>query len=136
MLAKEFVERTTFMDGRKHLGNERPKLLLVYANSVHAAQCSRYLRRQGWDVHLSPSCDEARRQAEALAPAAVVLDADAPAWQSCAQQIHGQMGTTIVIVAANADVAKDWSHTKGTTAFVNRDGGPQALAAQLGAAYA
>ncbi len=33
----------------------RPLLLLAYADSAHAAQCGRYFRRHGWEVHLVAS---------------------------------------------------------------------------------
>ncbi len=54
----------------------RPRLVLGYADSNHAALCARQFRRQGWEVHQTRSGPEARRLAGCLEPALVMLDAE------------------------------------------------------------
>src|SRR3954447_4782484 len=66
----------------------RPRLVLAYADSAHAALSCRHLRRQGWEVHLASSGFEARRLVRLLAPQVVVLDTDLreeSGWLTCAK---------------------------------------------------
>jgi DNA-binding response OmpR family regulator len=56
----------------------RPRLLYVYANSEHAVLCSRFFRRQGWNVHLAMSPEDGVRLADVLSPAVVMLDSELP----------------------------------------------------------
>ena len=57
---------------------DRPRLVLAYLDSIHAAQTARFFRRQGWEVRLTPSADEAYRLVDTLDPTVVVVDADLP----------------------------------------------------------
>lgn len=54
----------------------RPLLIFAYADSGHAARCGRFFRRQGWEVRLTRSVDEAARLAERFRPQALVVDVE------------------------------------------------------------
>jgi ActR/RegA family two-component response regulator len=54
--------------------NYRPRMVIAYSDSAHAAQTARHFRRLGWEVHLANSETDAQRQAQLLAPAVVVVD--------------------------------------------------------------
>lgn len=122
------------MDVSKWPTDCRPRLLLVYADSVHAAQSSRYFRRHGWDVHVATNGEEAFRKVGALAPAAVVLDSDLPtegAWQTCAKITHGNPGAKVVILAGQDNSASERAQQVGAAALVSRSANLDTLADQL-----
>ena len=82
----EFCQETLMRTGHEKTG--RPRLVVAYADSIHAARSSRHFRRQGWEVHQVDSAAEARRLIADLAPQLVVLDtelADESGWLLCAK---------------------------------------------------
>lgn len=56
----------------------RPRLLLVYADSAYASSCGRYFRRLGWEVRMVANGGEARRQVAHFQPTHIVVDTDLP----------------------------------------------------------
>jgi len=103
----------------------RPRLLLAYASSAHAALTSRQFRRQGWEVHLVHSGVEARRIAHLLRPQLVLLDIDLPdesGWLSCAklQRDFADLRVYIVGDEQRADSAA-FSAFVGAAGFIRRD---------------
>jgi ActR/RegA family two-component response regulator len=54
--------------------NYRPRMVIAYTDSAHAALTARHFRRLGWEVHLASSETDAQRLAQLLAPAVVVVD--------------------------------------------------------------
>jgi DNA-binding response OmpR family regulator len=80
--------------------DRRPRLLVVYTDSVYAVHCSRFFRRRGWDVHLAASGDEACELIGSLVPTAVVVDGELPeenAREICARITREHPGLTVVI---------------------------------------
>jgi CheY-like chemotaxis protein len=125
------------MEGTDVVMDQRPRLLLVYADSVHAVRCSRYFRRHGWDVHMAASGDEALDLIDSLAPAAVVLDAELPkenAWEISSRIAKEYPQLNVVLMAD--DCATSNARPVGA-AVVARRSGIEGLAEQLvGAAVA
>src|SRR5437762_12593261 len=79
----------------------RPRLVLAYADSAHAALSCRHLRRLGWEVHLANSGTDARRLARLLAPDVVVLDTDLgeeSGWLTCAKLKMENPAQKVVLV--------------------------------------
>jgi hypothetical protein len=69
---------------RTHFTNgNRPRMVLTYTDSAHAARCGRYFRRLGWEVHLVASAAEARRLSSSLSPSVVVLNAEEVILDQC-----------------------------------------------------
>jgi len=56
--------------------DRRPCLIVAYADPAFAARWGRFFRRQGWEVHLTPSDAEMSHLVDRLGPTAVVIDAD------------------------------------------------------------
>lgn len=113
--------------------DRRPRLLMVYADSVYAVRCSRYFRRHGWDVHLAASGDEACASIGLLAPTAVVLDGELPrdlAWDTCARITREHPGLTVVVAT---DAVDDGAGRRVTAAaaVVPRRHGVEGLAERL-----
>jgi hypothetical protein len=54
--------------------NYRPRMVIAYTDSAHAALTARHFRRLGWEVHLASSESDAQRIAQLLAPAVVVAE--------------------------------------------------------------
>src|SRR6516162_587040 len=84
----------------------RPRMLLAYSDSAHAARCVRYFRRLGWEVHMVASGAEAQRLANQLLPHAIVLDVNLPdesGWLSAAKLRLLPPEHRIVLLAAEAD---------------------------------
>src|SRR5437870_1206831 len=131
MIGKNWASK----EGTKLVMDQRPRLLLVYADSVHAVRCSRFFRRHGWDVRMAASGNEALSVIEALAPAAVVLDAELPdesAWATSARIRREHPGLTVVVLADDAH-----ERPVGGAALVTRRAGLEGLAERLlGAAVA
>src|SRR5437660_9043907 len=79
----------------------RPRLVVAYADSSHAALSARLFRRLGWEVHLASSGPDARRLAQALAPEVVILDTQLPdesGWLTCAKLIQENGAQRVVLV--------------------------------------
>ena len=82
----------------------RPVMILAYADSAHAAQCGRYFRRLGWEVHLVASAAETRRLLATLVPRVIVLDVELPdesGWLTCAKITHENPTRKVVLLAPN-----------------------------------
>jgi CheY-like chemotaxis protein len=79
----------------------RPLLILAYADSAHAANCSRYFRRLGWEVRLVATAAEVWRLLNILAPKAIVLDTELPdesGWLTCAKITHQNRNRRVVLL--------------------------------------
>src|SRR5438105_4934227 len=113
----------------------RPRLVLAYADSMHAALSGRHLRRQGWEVHLASCGAEARRLAAALAPKVVILDADLrdeSGWLTCAKLTAERPGQKVILVAAEiTPEVRDFAAFVGASAVVPRDAGPTGLVEEV-----
>src|SRR5262245_59266300 len=80
----------------------RPRLLLVYADSAYASLAGRYFRRLGWEVRMVADGAEARRQFEDFQPTFVVIDTDLPdesGWLTCAKIMLDRPCARIIIQA-------------------------------------
>ena len=113
--------------------DRRPRLLLVYADSVFAAYCSRHFRRLGWEVRMAAAGEDACRLVPELSPTAVVLDTELPdegAWRTCARMTRENPGLTVVLSAADRYEDEIRDRQLGATAMVTRSAGIQALAEQ------
>jgi DNA-binding response OmpR family regulator len=113
----------------------RPRMVLAYADSAHAALSCRHFRRLGWEVHLASSGTEARRLARALAPAVVVLDTqlrDESGWLTCAKLVAERPGQKVVLVGVGlTPESYRFAHFVGAAALVNRDEGAAALVGEV-----
>src|SRR5207248_6982855 len=81
----------------------RPRLVLAYADSAHAALSARHFRRLGWEVHLASSGPDARRLASALTPEVVIIDTQLPdesGWLTCAKMMLENGAQKAVLVSA------------------------------------
>ena len=90
--------RTENLIGRK----SSRSLILAHADGPYAADCSRQFRRLGWEVHQAGSGPEARRLAEQLRPAVVILGTDLPGetgWLTCDKLVRGRPAQRVVLVA-------------------------------------
>jgi DNA-binding response OmpR family regulator len=109
----------------------RPRLILAYADSAHAALSGRHLRRQGWEVHLASNGSEARRLVQTLAPRVVVLDTDLreeSGWLTCAKLKRENPDQIVVIVTGQiTPEAEAMAEFVGAAAVVARDWGTPAL---------
>jgi CheY-like chemotaxis protein len=122
----------TSTEGTDSVMDQRPRLLLVYADSVNAVRCSRFFRRHGWDVHMAASGEEALDLIDPLAPAAVVLDAELPnesAWEISSQITKEYPRLNVVLVAEDGSVAN--ARPANGAALVARRAGMEGLAEQL-----
>src|SRR5437879_772872 len=82
----------------------RPRLVVAYADSAHAALCARHFRRLGCEVHLAHSGPDARRLAQLLAPECVILDTQLPdesGWLTCAKMMLENGAQKMVLISAN-----------------------------------
>lgn len=111
--------------------NFRPRLVLAYADSAHAAQSCRHLRRQGWEVHLASSGADARRLARMLAPEVVVLDTDLreeSGWLTCAKIKLENPDQKVVLVTTRVNYEDQLNaEFVGADALIARDAGARAL---------
>jgi DNA-binding response OmpR family regulator len=111
--------------------NFRPRLVLAYADSVHAALSCRHLRRLGWEVHLASSGNEARRLVRLLAPQVVVLDTELreeSGWLTCAKLKMEYPHQKVLLVAEDVtDEARAYADFVGAAALVSRTAGVPAL---------
>ena len=114
--------------------DRRPRLFLVYADSVFAARCSRHFRRMGWDVHKTSGGEEICQWVDRLAPNAVVIDTELPgdsAWQTCARITHEHPGLTVVLLAADRLDDEERRRQVGANAVVSRSAGVEGLAERV-----
>ena len=109
----------------------RPRLVLAYADSAHAALSGRHFRRLGWEVHLASTGAEARRLSQALAPSVVVLDTDLreeSGWLTCAKLTLERPGQRVVLLGNDlSERAHNFAAFVGAAALVRRDAGTDAL---------
>ena len=113
----------------------RPRLVLAYADSAHAALSARHLRRLGWEVHLASSGPDARRLAAALAPEVVILDTQLPdesGWLTCAKLTLSRCEFKVVLLT---DVVtpemEDHADLVGAAALVCRGAALPVLAGEV-----
>src|SRR5438046_5662328 len=103
----------------------RPRLVLAYADSAHAALSARHLRRLGWEVHLASSGPDARRLAQMLAPEVVILDTQLPdesGWLTCAKMVQQNGAQRVVLVSAEVTPEEmRLADTVGAAALLSRD---------------
>ena len=113
----------------------RPRMVVAYADSVHAVLSARHFRRLGWEVHLASSGPDARRLADALAPEIVILDTQLPdesGWLTCAKLILENGAQKIVLVSAEAtDEEQRLAETVGAAALVSRETGVPGLVGEV-----
>ena len=112
-----------------------PRLVLAYADSYQAAMTSRFLRRLGWEVHMSTSGCESRRLTRELYPDLVVLDVnlqDESGWLTCAKLTfeHPRQAVVLVTDRVNSD-DRDFARVVNARAIVSREDGAQALFSTL-----
>jgi CheY-like chemotaxis protein len=106
----------------------RPRLVVAYADSAHAALSARHFRRLGWEVHLVSCGSDARRVAETLAPDAVIIDTqfqDEDGWLKCAKAMLATGVRRVVLVSPSVTLEeKRLARKVGAAAVVdrNRDG--------------
>jgi len=113
----------------------RPRLVLGYVDSVHASQCARYFRRQGWEVHLIPSGVDARRLALDSPPRVVILDTELPdesGWLTAAKILLDRPEQIVFIVGPEQTEANDrFASFIGAAGFLTRDESPVALVEEV-----
>lgn len=131
---KKIGQKKMSMKRMASVMDRRPRLLLVYADSVFAANCSRHFRRLGWEVRMAAAGEDPCELVQELAPTAVVLDADLPdeqAWQTCGQITRQHPGLTVVLSAADRfEDDAGQRHIDGA-ALVTRSEGVEALADRI-----
>lgn len=108
----------------------RPRVLLAYVDSIHAARSARHLRRQGWEVHLAASGAEVYRLVRDIEPGVVVLDTelhDESGWLISAK-LSMELSSRIVLLAPDHD-ATPQCHLEqiGAASVVTRSQGIEAL---------
>lgn len=120
---------------RENLGlNARPRLLLGYTDSAHAARTVRQFRRLGWEVHMVASGIEAQRLVQDIHADLVVLDVDLPeenGWVSAAKILKSQPSQRVVLLAGESERLAERARSLGAVGVVRRDLGPDALAALI-----
>jgi DNA-binding response OmpR family regulator len=112
-----------------------PRLVLAYADSYHAAMTSRFLRRLGWEVHMTTSGCEARRLTRRLVPDLVALDVnlrDESGWLTCAKLTFEHPNQAVVLVTDQV-TREDRAFTRVVKArdIIARGDGARALFATL-----
>ncbi len=77
------------------------RLVLAHPDPEYTALIRRQLGLLGWEVHRADSGPDARRLAQLLAPAAVVLAAELPSesgWLTCAKLTQQDPGCKVILV--------------------------------------
>ncbi len=57
---------------------DRPVMVMAYADSCYAARCVRMFRRLGWEVHMAANLGDTLRLVRLHAPELVVVDTESP----------------------------------------------------------
>jgi DNA-binding response OmpR family regulator len=113
----------------------QPLLVLAYADSRHAVLSCRQLRRLGWQVHLTHDGAEARRLAQALDPALVVLDTDLPdesGWLTCAKLTLERPSQKVILVSPEVTAEGErYAAQAGAMALVPRSDDATALVQEV-----
>ncbi len=103
----------------------RPRMVVAYADSAHAALCARHFRRLGWEVHLASSGPDARRMAYGLTPEVVILDTQLPGesgWLTCAKLALATGAQKVVLVSPEVTAEElRLAEAAGAAALVCRD---------------
>ena len=113
----------------------RPRLVVAYADSSHAALSARLFRRLGWEVHLASSGPDARHLASMLAPQVLVLDVDLPeesGWLTCAKLALEPEAPQVILVACSPS-AKQYRYARlvGAMALVAHESGVARLVSEV-----
>jgi len=113
----------------------RPRLVLGYVDSVHASQCARYFRRQGWEVHLIPSGVDTRRLVLDSPPRVVILDTELPdesGWLTAAKILLDRPEQVVFLVGRErTDANERFASFVGAAGFLARDESPVTLAEEI-----
>lgn len=113
----------------------RPRLLFAHVDSAHAAQCSRFFRRQGWEVHLVTSAEEVHHLVEVLNPHVVVVDVDLPdesGWLTSAKNLMEDQERRFILLGDDiCDTKRARAEQLGVAALIDRHNGPEALAEEI-----
>jgi DNA-binding response OmpR family regulator len=113
----------------------RPRMVVAYADSVHAALSARHFRRLGWEVHLASSGPDARQLTRNLGPEVVILDTQLPdesGWLTCAKLMLGEGAQKVVLVSPDAtDEEQRLADAVGAAALVSRETGVPALVGEV-----
>ncbi len=113
----------------------RPRMLLAYADAGYASECGRYFRRLGWEVQMVGSGIEARTFADEYRPDVVVLDAellDESGWLTSAKISNANPETHIILVADDwTPSIQDCARMVGAEECVSRRDGAEGLARSI-----
>jgi|SRR5581483_10086628 len=113
----------------------RPRVVFAYVDSAHAALCGRLLRRQGWELHLATSGEQAHQLVHAIDPQVVVLDTNLPdesGWLTCSKIRLEDQERRIVLLAADRDAQTiKQQEFVGASGLVARSEGPEALLGEI-----
>lgn len=111
--------------------NESPTLVVAHPDPAYAAQVDRRFRLLGWEVYLANTGVEARRLAQEMQPAVVVLGTDLPdesGWITCRKLLDAIPDQRVVLVASQRskdDVA--FAEFVGAASLVLQKDGANAL---------
>jgi DNA-binding response OmpR family regulator len=113
----------------------RPRMVVAYAESSHAALSARHFRRLGWEVHLANSGANARRLTHALAPEVVILDTQVPddnGWWTCAKVLLANGARRLVLVSPTVTPEEvRLAKSVGAAAVIGRDNEVARLADEI-----
>jgi DNA-binding response OmpR family regulator len=88
---------------RGEAGRFRPQLIVAHSDPAYVASVERSFRQRGWAVFTAESGPKARRLAQRLDPALVVLEVDLPGesgWLTAAKLQQERPGSRVVLVSA------------------------------------
>jgi DNA-binding response OmpR family regulator len=121
------------MIAARERGNSfRPRVVLAHSDANYAFAARRHLEMLGWEIYRAGSGTEARRLAQELNPALVVLSvegSDESGWLTCNKLVLEQPGRTVVLVTK--DIGPEdhaFAGFVGAAALVSQRSGPGALA--------
>jgi DNA-binding response OmpR family regulator len=110
-------------------------MVLAYADPAHASQCSRQLRRHGWEVHLANNGGDARRLLDLLDPDVLVLDTglyDESGWLACAKVVQEVPDRRVLLLAADiTETQRRFAQFVGAAALLDRNAGAAALVEEV-----
>lgn len=123
------------LTGGGRVSATRPRLLLAYVDSIHAARAARGLRRHGWEVHLAASGAEVYRLIQEIQPRVVVLDSELPdesGWLISAKITLDPPSPSVILLAphrTDSDAKK--LSLVGAMSLIGRDDGAETLVEQV-----
>lgn len=113
----------------------RPRLLLAYVDSYHAAQAARSLRRHGWEVHLAASGTEVYHLVQELQPQVVVVDTeihDESGWLIAAKITLDPPAPRVILLTSHvSECDADRAAQVGASAVVARCDGAETLVEEI-----